>query len=239
MAMTQETYEIKIEKIFEGPMDLLLHLIRKNEVDIYDIPIAMITEQFLEYLQWLDAMNIDYAGDFLAMASSLTHIKSRMLLPPREGEEDGEDPRMEIARPLLEYIQLKQVAEKLTARSLLDEDVFTRPDLRQEIGSEPDAPVIRIGLFELIDAFQTLLNSRSSAHRIDLNEDRISVTDRISQLVDLLEAKGSMTFDELFPPAAQRDEIIVTFLAILEMAKLSLIQMVQHAGSGIIRILYL
>lgn len=146
---------------------------------------------------------------------------------------------MEIARPLLEYIQLKQAAEKLTARSLLDEDVFTRPDFRQEIGSEPDASVIRIGLFELIDAFQTLLNSRSSAHRIDLNEDRISVTDRISQLVDLLEAKGSMTFDELFPPAAQRDEIIITFLAILEMAKLSLIQMVQHAGSGIIRILCL
>lgn len=237
--MTQETYEIRIEQIFEGPMDLLLHLIRKNEVDIYDIPIAVITEQFLEYLQWLDAMNIDYAGDFLAMASTLTHIKSRMLLPPREGEEEGEDPRLDIARPLLEYIQLKQAAEKLNTRSLLDEDVFTRPDLRPEGDSETNAPLIRIGLFELIDAFQILLNSRSTAHRIDLNEDRISVTDRISQLVDLLEAEGSMTFEELFPPEAQRDEIIVTFLAILEMAKLSLIRMVQHAESGIIRILYL
>lgn len=237
--MTQETYEIRIEQIFEGPMDLLLHLIRKNEVDIYDIPIAVITEQFLEYLQWLDAMNIDYAGDFLAMASTLTHIKSRMLLPPREGEEEGEDPRLDIARPLLEYIQLKQAAEKLNTRSLLDEDVFTRPDLRPEGDSETNAPLIRIGLFELIDAFQILLNSRFTAHRIDLNEDRISVTDRISQLVDLLEAEGSMTFEELFPPEAQRDEIIVTFLAILEMAKLSLIRMVQHAESGIIRILYL
>ncbi len=237
--MTQETYEIRIEQIFEGPMDLLLHLIRKNEVDIYDIPIAVITEQFLEYLQWLDAMNIDYAGDFLAMASTLTHIKSRMLLPPREGEEEGEDPRLDIARPLLEYIQLKQAAEKLNTRSLLDEDVFTRPDLRPETDSEPNEPLIRIGLFELIDAFQTLLNSMSAAHRIDLNEDRISVTDRISQLVDLLEAKGSMTFEELFPPATHRNEIIVTFLAILEMARLSLIRMVQHAESGIIRILYL
>ncbi|MBW1753945.1 MAG: segregation/condensation protein A, partial [Deltaproteobacteria bacterium] len=105
--MQEELYQVKLDNIFEGPMDLLVHLIKKHEVDIYDIPIAMITDQYLEYLKWMESMNIDVAGDFIVMAATLTQIKSKMLLPIHENENDQEDPRLEIARPLAEYLQMK------------------------------------------------------------------------------------------------------------------------------------
>ena len=116
-----DRYRVKLENVFEGPMDLLVHLIKKAEVDIYDIPISQITEQYLNYLEWMKQMNIDFAGDFVLMASTLTHIKSRMLLPAQEGEEEEEDPRLEITRPLLEYLRIKSAAEQLAERNLLGE----------------------------------------------------------------------------------------------------------------------
>lgn len=126
MNMNDNTeYEVKLE-IFEGPMDLLLHLIRKNEVDIFDIPIAMITDQYLEYIDMLKALNINVAGDFLVMASTLVHIKSRMLLPDHDEDEDEVDPREEIAEQLMEYIRLKEVAGELSEREILGRDVFHR-----------------------------------------------------------------------------------------------------------------
>ena len=106
--MPEEIYKVQLENIFEGPMDLLFHLIKKNELDIYDIPIAMVTEQYLQYLDWMQTMNIDYAGDFIVMASTLAQIKSRMLLPAQEGEEE-DDPRHELIQPLLEYLQMKSI----------------------------------------------------------------------------------------------------------------------------------
>jgi segregation and condensation protein A len=233
-----DRYRVKLQDIFEGPMDLLVHLIKKAEVDIYDIPISQITAQYLEYLEWMRQMNIDLAGDFILMASTLTHIKSRMLLPPQAGEEEEEDPRLEITRPLLEYLRIKSAAEQLAERNLLGEKTFTRkPETDILAGMENDA-VIRIGLFELIDAFQRILDKVTPGHRVDLTRDRVSVQERIAQLMEMLETKESMTFDELFADGHQRSDIIVTFLAILEMAKLSLIRIAQHVPTGIIRIFY-
>ncbi len=220
-------------------MDLLVHLIRKNELDIYDIPIALITEQYLEYLEWMQAMNIDYAGDFLLMASTLTQLKSRMLLPVHEGEDEEEDLMQEITRPLVEYLQMKSVADQLVERNLLGEKTFIRTPDRGEFLTGPDDEFIKIGLFELIDAFQKILERIPDDHRVEMSADEISVKDKITQIVDILEIKQSITFMELFSDNPDRFEIIVTFLAILEMVKLTLIRMVQHVQTGVLRIFYL
>ena len=236
--MNDSMYEVKLENVFEGPMDLLVHLIRKNELDIYDIPIAMVTDQYLAYIELMKSLNIDFAGDFLLMAATLTQIKSKMLLPVHEEEEESEDPRLEIARPLAEYLQLKSAAEELAKRNILGEYTFIRPSARDEVPLNDDEALIRVGLFELIDVFQKVLANLSPDHRVDLTTDKITLKDRMSQIVDILEEKGSITLDELFEEASDKLDLIVTFLAILEMAKLSLIQIVQHSLSGIIRILY-
>ena len=152
-------YEVKLE-IFEGPLDLLLHLIRKNEVDIFDIPIATITDQYLGYLDLMKALDISLAGDFLVMASTLIHIKSRMLLPGAQ-EEEGEDPRMEITCLLLEYLKLKEAAEELTDREILERDVFARklaPELKSQLQSEE--AMLEVSLFQLIDAFKRIVDER-------------------------------------------------------------------------------
>jgi segregation and condensation protein A len=233
-------YRVKLSDIFEGPMDLLVHLIKKNEVNIYDIPIALVTEQYLQYLEWMDALNIDYAAEFVVMASTLTQIKSRLLLPVHPEEEgEEEDPRQAIVRPLLEYLKLKSAAEQLGERPLLGEDTFTRPAKPAALAVAGDEEVIKIGLFELIDAFQRILSGLPEDARIEFTADTISVKERISQIADELEARGSLTFFELFSDHPSRSEIVVTFLAILEMVKLALIRLVQHVNSGIIRIFYL
>ncbi len=237
--MQDERYTVKLEEVFEGPMDLLIHLIRKNEVDIYDIPIAMITRQYLAYLEWMKSMNIDFAGDFLVMAATLTQIKSRMLLPANEYDEDTDDPRAEIARPLLEYLQMKSAAEALAERNILGDSTFVRMPDQKEFLKDMDEQVVKIGLFELIDAFQKILDNIPGDHRVDFSVDRISVKDRISEIIDILEVKGSVAFDELFAKDVLKSDVIVTFLAILEMVKMMLVRIVQHVQTGIIRIFYL
>jgi segregation and condensation protein A len=239
-AATAEPYRVRLSEIFEGPMDLLVHLIKKNEINIYDIPIALVTEQYLQYLEWLDAMNVEYAGEFVVMASTLAQIKSRLLLPVY-GEEEGdeEDPRQQIVRPLLEYLKIKSAAEQLAERPLLGEDTFVRPAAPPSAWtSVGDEEVIKIGLFELIDAFQRILSALPDESRIEFTADTISVKERISQIADMLETKESLTFFELFSDQPRRGEIVVTFLALLEMVKLALIRLVQHVNSGIIRIFY-
>ncbi|HIJ55814.1 MAG TPA: segregation/condensation protein A [Deltaproteobacteria bacterium] len=232
-------YQVQLEDIFEGPMDLLIHLIKKNEVNIYDIPIALITRQYLGYIDWMKFMNIDFAGDFLVMASTLAQIKSRMLLPIHGPEEEDEDPRMEITRPLLEYLQIKDAAEALYRRNLLGETTFIRPSSKADYPMEPGDQMVKVGLFELIDAFKSILENLSEDQQIEFTPDRISVTDRISELVDLLEDKGSITFVELFSPKPDKSQIIITFLAVLEMVKLHLVRIVQHVQTGIIRLFYI
>jgi segregation and condensation protein A len=237
--MTEKPYQVQLEEIFEGPMDLMIHLIRKNDLDIYDIPIALITDQYLQYLELMQAMNIDYAGDFLLMASTLTQIKSRMLLPTHDGEEEDEDPLQEITRPLLEYLRMKSAADQLIERNLLGENTFVRNPNRDEFLTSPDDEFIKIGLFELIDAFQKILERIPDGHRVELTADEISVKDKISQIVETLEVKASITFLELFSDNPDKHEVIITFLAILEMVKLTLIRIIQNVKTGILRIIYL
>jgi segregation and condensation protein A len=149
-------YEVKLE-MFEGPLDLLLHLIHKNEVDIFDIPIATITDQYLEYLELMKSLEMSIAGDFLVMASTLIHIKSRMLLPGRDEEDEEEDPRLEITRPLLEYMQLKEMAKELSEREILGRDVFARGDATS-FDEYPDMlPKPDVTLFQLMDAFRRIV----------------------------------------------------------------------------------
>jgi segregation and condensation protein A len=237
--MQEEIYKVQLENIFEGPMDLLVHLIKKNELDIYDIPIALVTEQYLQYLEWMKIMNIDFAGDFIVMASTLAQIKSRMLLPASADEEDEDDPRHEIIKPLLEYLQMKSAAEQLSERHLLGEETFLRGRDQQEFLAIQQEEYIQVGLFELIDAFQKILEKIPDDQRMEFTPDKISVKERITQITDLLEAKGSTTFIELFSENPDKSEIIVTFLAILEMVKLALIRIVQHAQTGVMRLFYL
>jgi len=234
-----EHYKVQLEDIFEGPMELLVHLIKKHEVDIYDIPVALITKQYLEYLEWMKAMNIDMAGDFLVMASTLAQIKSRMLIPAHENENDDEDPRLELVRPLEEYLRMKSAAERLSERDLLGEDTFVRNPGQEDYLLNPEDAFINVGLFELIDAFQKILENITPGSRIEINADTITVRDRIIQIVDIFETRGSVTFNELFSKNADKSEVIVTFLAILEMVRLALVQVVQHTRSGIIRLFYL
>ena len=238
--MQEELYKVQIDDIFEGPMDLLVHLIKKHEMDIYDIPIALITKQYLEYLQWMKAINIDVAGDFILMASTLTKIKSRMLLPVHEDETDDEDPRLEIVKPLEEYLQMKSAANELIARNLLGEDTFVRNPNQENHSMDQEGEIIKVGLFELIDAFQTILDKISEHPGVNIiTADTVSVRDRIVQIVDIFETKKSVTFNELFSMNTDKSEVVVTFLAILEMVRLSLINIVQNTQTGIIRLFYL
>lgn len=237
--MPETLYRVQLEDVFEGPMDLLVHLIRKNELDIYDIPIALITEQYLQYLEWMKAMNIDYAGDFLLMASTLTQLKSRMLLPVHDDEGEEDDVLQEITRPLVEYLQMKSAADQLIERNLLGERTFIRKPDRGEFLTGSEGEFIKVGLFELIDAFQKILEKIPDDHRVEMTADEISVKDKISQIIDILEAKQSITFSELFSDSPNKHEIIVTFLAVLEMVKLTLIRIAQHVQTGVIRIFYI
>ena len=235
--MLPDNYKVKLENIFEGPMDLLIHLIRKNEVDIYDIPIALITEQYLAYLEWMQMLNIDNVGDFLLMASTLAHIKSRMLLPTHGIEDEEDDPRLELVRPLAEYLRIRSAAEALANRDLLGDTVFTRRAKTKGLVDE-DQETVQVGLFELIDAFQRILQKAGKDHRVEMAADEISVKDRMNHILALAEERGSLTFDELFEASAEKRFIIVTFLALLESMKLSLIRVAQNAQSGVIRLFF-
>jgi segregation and condensation protein A len=235
--MQADDYKVKLENVFEGPMDLLIHLIKKNEVDVYDIPVALITEQYLKYLEWMQRLNIDNVGDFLVMASTLAHIKSRMLLPNHGIEDEEEDPRLELVRPLAEYLRIRSAAEALAARNLLGETIFTRKTQFRGL-VDGDQEMIQVGLFELIDAFQNILLRVGKDHSVEVAADEVSVKDRMNEVLTVIEEKGSVTFAELFDASAEKRFVIVTFLALLELMKLTLIRVAQSAQSGVIRLFY-
>ena len=238
--MSDARYKVNLENVFEGPMDLLLHLIKKTEVDIYDIPIARITDQFLSYLEWMKQMNIDVAGDFILMAATLTQIKSKMLLPASENdEEDEEDPRMEIARPLLEYLQIKSAAEQLGDRSLLGADTFARVPVMDESFQDGQEQLVKIGLFELIDAFQKILEKTPGQYKIDFELERVSLKDKMTEIIHLIEIKTSIAFDEICSENSAKFDIVITFLAVLEMIKMGLLTVAQNVQTGVMRLFYI
>jgi segregation and condensation protein A len=215
---------------FEGPLDLLLHLIEEHELDIRDIPIAFIAHKYVEYITLMQEVNIDVASEYLVMAATLAHIKSKTLLPtpPAEAEEDEEDeldPRAELIRRLLEYQKYKHAAERLAAHDVLGRDVFPRGMPAPQV--DGPAPIAGLSLFKLLDAFQTVL-SRAKAtidHQIDF--ERFSITDRINELSDLLKVRSRLSFEDLFDGQRARAELIVTFLALLEMTRLRMIRLYQ------------
>jgi len=221
-------YEVKLE-IFEGPLDLLLHLIRKNEVDIFDIPIATITDQYLEYLDMMKIFNIEVAGNFLLMASTLIHIKSKMLLPGYgEDEEDEEDPRIEITRPLLEYLRLKEIAGELSERDLLDRDVFTRrlsPLLKDQLQGEE--PLLDVNIFQLMDAFKRIVEERLPGVPLRMQAERWSLKEKTSQILESLKTNEIIYFSDLFKEDTTISEFIITFLALLELVHTGLVRVFQ------------
>lgn len=229
-------YEVRLE-IFEGPLDLLLHLIHKNEVDIFDIPIATITDQYLEYLDMMKALNIDIAGDFLLMASTLIHIKSRMLLPDLKHDDEEEDPRIEITRPLLEYMRFKDVAEDFLDREVLGRDVFARrvPSYFTD-QIEGEDTELDVNLFQLIDAFKRIVDQMLPGVRLRVELDKWSVKEKTETIMALLKEKGSMFFNELFTENGTVSEFIVTFLALLELVHMGLIKVFQPTNESDIRL---
>lgn len=221
-------YEVKLE-IFEGPMDLLLHLIRKNEVDIFDIPISLITDQYLEYIDLMKALNVNIAGDFLVMASTLVHIKSKMLLPQTDEEGDGEeDPRVELTQPLIEYIRLKEVAGELSEREMLNRDVFTRhlpPDYTE--GLEGDEPLFDVNLFQLMDAFKRVIENYIPDAVIEFRAEKWSIRERTAFIMNRLKEESTVYFKDLFLQDRTIAEFVVTFLAVLELVHMGLIRIFQ------------
>jgi len=230
-------YTVRLN-VFEGPLDLLLHLIKKNELSITDIPISLITEQYLDYLKLMKVLNLDIAGDYLLMASTLLHIKSKMLLPtPSEDEdEEGEDPRAELVKRLLEYQKYKEAAAELERRPLLDRDVFVRSipmEAREGEGEER----IEVSLFELLEAFRQVLERAGSKTFHDVTLERITVEEKMEEILSLLQRENrTVAFHLLFPAEAPRRALVVTFLAILELVKMSRIRLFQLAPFETIRI---
>jgi len=250
--MTVEDYKVSLP-VFEGPLDLLLHLVKKHELDVLDIPVSFITEKYLEYLDLMRQTNLDIAGEYLFMAATLVHLKSRELLPTPElsdlaadelGDGEGElDPRQELIRRLLEYQKYKEAAEKLDDMPVVGRNVWTRGapqgDGATDLSSST-APLAEVSVFKLIEALADVLAKARVRLSHEVIVDHLSITDRINQLVDRLEVEGAFGFASCFQiegevAAAQlKHDVVVTFLAILEMARLRLILILQPAGGDIL-----
>lgn len=221
--MSSAAYQVRLENIFEGPMDLLVHLIKKNEVDIYDIPIALITDQFLDYIKWMQEMEIDVAADFLVMASSLAQIKSRLMLPDTDQDtEEDEDPRDAIAGPLMEYMRMKSAAVQLGNRNLLNEHVFTRQGDPSKPASSGNQAPVEADLYEMIALYQDLIDRMSPDPNFKITPEKISVKEKMTEIIGLLEKQKTVSFSDLAAGCLDRGEIIAAFLAILEVVRLNL-----------------
>ena len=226
---------------FEGPLDLLLYLIRKNEVSIYDIPIALITAQYLDTIQLMQELDLDVAGEYLVMAATLIHIKSRMLLPRPETAAgvDGEveDPRDALIRRLLEHEKFKAAAGLLHEREQVRAAQWQRPDERiAGIAGEDYEPELEVDLFSLLTAFQAVIDRAKVRPRVLLPPEQISIEVRIAQLLERLSETQACGFEELFADVEDRSGLIVTFLALLEMIRLKLVRVFQSASFGAIRV---
>lgn len=217
---------------FEGPLDLLLFLIQKHELDILDLPISFVTEKYLEYISFMQRLNLDVAAEYLVMAATLAHIKSKSLLPepPKEQDDLGDeeaDPRGELIRRLLEYQKYKNAAESLGARGVFGRDVFTRGVVATEASGPP--PLASIGLFKLVEAFQQIAKRAQADISLEVTAERITIGERIEQILDALRVHQRLPFDRLFEGAASTYDLVVTFLALLEMAKGRMARIYQAA----------
>ncbi|MGE0550347.1 MAG: ScpA family protein [Kofleriaceae bacterium] len=253
--MDQGSYQVALD-VFEGPLDLLLHLVKKHELSILDIPISFVTTKYLEYLDAMAALDIDVAGEYLVMAATLCHIKSRELLPtpdaldddeardPETGEAVEVDPRADLIRRLLEYQKYREAADQLGNRPVVGRNVWSRGTAAEDAvgdGVDPDAvaPLAQIPVHKLIEAFDRVMRQAKLKVSHDVMIDRLSVSQKIAELTDRLEAEPRFAFTSMFSFlrdgvarsfADVRHEAVVTFLALLEMAKLRLIALSQPPG---------
>jgi segregation and condensation protein A len=224
---------------FEGPLDLLLHLCQKHELNVLDIPVGFVTEKYLEHLAVMQLIHLDLAAEYLVMAATLVHIKSKMLLPsPPAGQEeegideDEIDPREALIRRLLEYQKYKHAAEQLVARGVAGRDVFGRGMPVEEAVSRGQPPLAEVPLFALVDAFQRVLDRSKVKLSHDIVADRISITDRIGELADLLARRKRFLFEDMFEGLATKFDLVITFLALLEMARLKMTRLFQSEPLG-------
>jgi segregation and condensation protein A len=224
---------------FDGPLDLLLHLCQKHELDILSINIGDLTEKYLAYLAVMQLMELDVAAEYLVMAATLAHIKSKMLLPaPPPGQEDDAtdedeiDPREALVRRLLEYQKYKLAGEQLAARGVSGRDVFGRGMPIEEAEAQGLPPLAEVPVFALVEAFQRVLDKSKVKLSHDIVADRLSLSDRIGQLADLLTLRGRLAFEDLFENMSTKFDLVITFLALLEMTKLRMTRLYQAEPFG-------
>ncbi len=230
------SHEIKVGD-FEGPLDLLLHLIRKNEINIYDIPITLITRQYIETLDLMQSLNLTVAGDFLVMAATLIHIKSKTLLPPGDEADEMEegDPRRELVCQLLEYQRFKEAACSLEKREAYWRDIYGK-DPSPLTSDEEEIPLVDLSLYDLLDAFKKVLARVPDQRVFQVTTDELSVKDRMQLLMDKLEPVESLLFHQLFEGERTRRAVVVAFLALLELIRLGLVHIIQDAWCGPLRL---
>lgn len=237
MSAAAPDYKVRLE-VFEGPLDLLLYLIKKEEIGVWDIPISRITEQYLQYLDLMRELNLDVAGEFLLMAATLAHLKSKELLPKdpsAEGEEDLDgDPRAELVRRLLEYQKYKAVAEQLAARPLLGRDTFGRgeasvPDPGDDRSVPVPEPPLNVSLFALLEAFRRVIERFPPETFHEVAGEAVSVAAKARELAAALRERGTLAFHDLFRHASRKAEVVATFLALLEMVRMKLVS-IHQAG---------
>jgi len=230
----EEVYKIKLP-VFEGPLDLLLHLIRENKIDIYDIPISFITGRYLEYIDIMKELDLEIAGEFLVMASTLVHIKSRMLLPPDEElpPEELEDPRLELVQRLLEYQAYKDAAVILKEKENDASQLFGREASEQDgdEAEESELFLFDVNIFDLVGSFKKILDTAPPEVRT-ITRETLTVKDKMLHIAEILEGVESMRFEELFKDSFTRKQLIVTFLALLELLRLGLARVYQENPFG-------
>lgn len=240
MEQLEIPYQVKLDQ-FEGPLDLLLHLIKKSEINIYDIPIALITQQYLDYLSLMKSLNLTVAGEFLVVAATLVQIKSRMLLPADESdsdEDDGPDPREELIRRLLEYKQFKEAAGQLDNRERLWREIFVREQAPPVPAQSSESLVMEeVSLFDLVDALHSIMVRAPDKRLMEITPENLTVKDRMNAILETLEGKESVTFLSLFENQGHRLLIIVTFLALLELVRLRLVRVFQGETFGSILVM--
>jgi segregation and condensation protein A len=226
----ESDYKVKLE-IFEGPLDLLLYLIKRDEIDIYEISLERITRQYLEYLQAFKELNIDVAGEFVVMAANLIYLKSRSLLPadlqPPEEDVEEDDPRWDLIRQLIEYKKFKEAAEQLQLRELEQERIFARSG---SLAAVADAPLRlgEVGIFQLINAFQTVIKRVEAQENLrEIFGEHFTVSDKIDSILERMVNGALVRFSELFEAVTSRVEIVVTFLALLELIRLKQVRALQ------------
>ncbi|MBZ0272546.1 segregation/condensation protein A [bacterium] len=224
---------------FEGPLDLLLHLVRKNEYDIFDIPIAEITRQYLDFLELMTELNLEIASEYLLMSATLMKIKSAMLLPrPEDAADEGDDPRAELVRQILEFERFREAAHEFGERELLGRDVFARKFTSPEIDEARKEPAfLQVNMFDLMEALKGVLARAKGPGVTMIAAERYSIRQRMTQIIEVLGKTPNVRFEKLFEDDISKGEIIITFLAILELMRLQYASIVQEARFGPIHVL--